>query len=171
MRFLVAVVFLLCLTAGCSSRPRCGAYHFTSSYPADLRESARTAAARWSSFSGMGVAISDEDSEETACSLSYVASDTQLYADLQAEALPGVYAAHRDQDGSIYLAADEWSKDEDSNGRRVDFATSILMHELAHEFGLGHVEDSPESVMGVLRPGVNLAYSTKDREELDRVTH
>lgn len=173
MRIAVAlVVALLALSflGGCSERPRCEAYHFHRSYPAAYQASARTAAAKWSAFSGRPVAIVDGDQDDTVCSIGAVASGSQEYADLEAEMGTWFHAAHMDGTGQILIADGEWAKSPDSVGREADFATSVLMHELAHEYGLSHVEDAPDAVMGVMYPGTNMEYNSQDRAELARVT-
>lgn len=166
---ILVLVVMAVLAGGCSVRPRCEVYHFTSNYPADLRPSARAASAKWAAFSGFPMSAADAESEDRACSLSVVESGSQEYRDLAEEMGTEYYAAH-DTDGSIHLATGEWHKDPDSHGRVEDFATSILMHEMAHEYGLGHVEDGPDAVMGVVYPGTNLEFNAQDRAELDRVT-
>ncbi len=165
---LVCTVFVL---SGCSERPRCTAYHFHRTYPAAYQASAREAAAKWSAFSGTPLTIEDGDPDDATCALGSVSdSSTSEYQGIKAEIHEDFFAAHMENRGSIWLAEGMWSMDHDSDGREADFATSVLMHEMAHEYGLQHIENAPDAVMGVERPGTNLEFGCKDREELARVS-
>lgn len=164
------MVLVLLAASGCSARPRCEAYHFHRSYPITYQASAREAAAKWSTFSGQALSIVEGDPDDQACSLGVVESGSKDYSALEAEMGTAFYAAHRDTDGSIVLAIEEWHKDPDSHGREEDFATSVLMHEIAHEYGLSHIDNAPDAVMGIVYPGTNLEFNPQDREELARAT-
>lgn len=167
-RLLIAVA--LTLLSSCSSRPRCDAYHFQRSFPAAYHDSARAAAAKWTAFSGSTVTIEDGDSDDSTCSIGSVWGEGSPDYQVLKGTLEGedFFAIHRERDGAIFIAQGQWFHDGASYGRLGDFATSLLMHELGHEGGMGHVADA-RSVMGQDSPGTNMEYSAIDRAELERV--
>ncbi len=161
------VLFLLALPVlgACGARPRCEAYHFHPTFPDASREAARAATAAWAGFSGTPVTVNAGDSEEVACSFRAVASGSQEYADLKS-AMDGqdFFAAHVDTDGSIAVAFGQWPADDYAVQDPEAFATFVIMHEMAHEYGMMHVAD-PDAVMGTSNPKPRTAFNASDRAE------
>ncbi len=159
----------LLLLAGCAEkRPRCQAYHFARSFPAAYRDAARAAVESWSDFSSEVVTLDDAgDPDDNVCAFRAIPSASAEYASLREEMGTEFFAAHRDTDGSITIAEEQWSANELCTEDRVACATSIIMHEVAHEFGLMHVED-PDAVMGTTNPLPRLTFNASDRAELAR---
>ncbi len=158
---------LLLIPACAPDRPRCEAYHYHRSYPPTLHYAATQAAEKWSAFSNKPVVIENGDPDDYACSFAVVDSP-ELYAELKQGAGEDFAAFNRNRDGAIFLNVDAWGDETTDCGKDlVSCATWMLMHELAHEGGLGHVEGLT-SVMSVGNPTPILDYSPIDRAELEK---
>lgn len=166
---LLVGTLLLGGAGGCTDkRPRCTTYHFHKSFPVQYQAAARQAAANWSAFSGIDVKVEDGDPEDRTCSIGNVDDTSADYAELETE-MGGAsfWGAHRYTDGSIVLVNDAWRGNDYAMDDLGKFATFIMMHEIAHEFGLQHIAD-PNAVMGVTLPWARLAYDDADRAECVR---
>ncbi len=168
MRIAVALV-AIAVTAvfGCSeARPRCAEYHFQAGFPAELRGSARSAAANWESFSGRPLPVADGDTDQDACSFRAVDFGSPAYVALRDESGGDFFAVHLD-DGSIVVAEGGWSTDDACVADVATCATFVLMHEIGHEYGLQHVADG-DAIMGTTNPVPRVSYNAVDRAECER---
>ncbi len=69
--------------------------------------------------------------------------NTSEYTGLKIDLDMDFWGVHRSDDGSIALVLDAWPAED-----QIARARSILMHEIAHEFGMEHVSDTT-AVMGI----------------------
>lgn len=156
------------IASGCGERERCHAYHYDASFPAAYHDAAVLALERFSAFSGETVIVWEGESGDDSCAFRAISKDSAEYAEQQALMGTPFLAYHDDANGNITIAEDAWDVDVDCTVDRVVCATSILMHESAHEYGLMHVKD-PDAVMGTTNPMPRIKYNDSDKKELLRV--
>ncbi len=169
MKKFIILLILILIVGSCCTRERCASYHYHRTFPAAFYGAAEYAVARWVNFSGNPLTIDPGDPDEEACSFRAIPKDSKEYRDLQSSRNPDFLAIHKGHDGSIIIVPDFWNAgDPWCVGRTEECARSILMHEIAHEFGMGHLED-PLAVMQWKSPPKAQDYNESDRQEWNRV--
>lgn len=173
---LVAICALSASTA-CTLRTTCdGRFHFHKTMPEAHKPQVRAGVAKWNAFADKNHQVElDENGnpELEACSFRQIPGNSAEYREIEAEVGPSS-AVHRDKDKSIVFIPDQWESNDwfsefpEDVVKTYEFAT---MHELAHSFGMGHLDSDAESpdVMGILNPQPRIAFTCADRLECLRV--